>query len=57
MNITFQTLSDQPELLQELLAKARRERAQAVYRLLVAPVVHFVRDTLHAARPHRPLAG
>jgi hypothetical protein len=57
MNITFQNLSDDPELLHRLLANARRERAQAMYGLLIAPVVSFVKDTLHAARPHRPLAG
>jgi hypothetical protein len=53
----MKTYSIDRTVIAAIEARARRERAQAVYRLLIAPVVSFVKDTLHAARPHRPLAG
>jgi hypothetical protein len=44
-----------------LQAKARRERSEAIYGMLIAPIVDFLfrvkhqRKAAHAARPH--LAG
>ncbi len=36
--------------LEALAEQARRERAEAVHRLLIQPVVAFLRDPLPAAR-------
>ena len=36
--LTFESLNRNPELLAALEHQARRERAQAVYRLIVLPV-------------------
>ena len=36
--LTFEAVSRNPELLQALIRQARRERAEAIYRLIVEPV-------------------
>lgn len=38
MKLTYQAILDNPDLLEQTLAQARRERAEAVQRLLVAPL-------------------
>ena len=36
--ITYEALQRNPELLQALLRRARRERAEAVHRLIIEPI-------------------
>jgi hypothetical protein len=36
--LTYEALRSDPKLIQPLLERARRERAQAVHRLLIAPI-------------------
>ena len=49
--------------LQALQAKARRERSEAMYRMLLAPLIALLRrpaprkETLHAPRPHLARQG
>jgi hypothetical protein len=46
--ITFEALTNNPALIRALMEQARRERAEAVHRLLVQPIKRlFVR---HAPR-------
>jgi hypothetical protein len=40
--------------LEAIAEQARRERAEAVYRLLILPIINFFR---HAPRPHRHHQG
>jgi hypothetical protein len=40
--------------LQALQAKARRERSEAIYEMLIAPLVALIK---HAARPHLARQG
>jgi hypothetical protein len=35
---TYETVREDPELLEALIRQARRERAEAVHRLLIAPL-------------------
>lgn len=35
---TYEALRSNPELLEALMRQARRQRAEAVYRILIAPV-------------------
>src|SRR3989338_6732449 len=39
--LTYETLRDDPELLEALMRQARRARAEAVYRIVVAPVAEL----------------
>jgi len=51
--LTFEALTRNPELIQALMAQARRERAKAVYRLIVEPIKSlFTPGDRHASRPH-----
>jgi hypothetical protein len=45
--------------LQALQARARRERSEAMYRMLVAPLIALLkpRRILHAPRPHLARQG
>lgn len=55
MKVTYQDVLDNPSLLERLQADARRERSQAVHRLLIAPLTSLVSSAFgapHAARPH-----
>jgi hypothetical protein len=36
--LTFETLTRNPEVIRALMAQAHRERAEAVHRLIVAPI-------------------
>lgn len=48
-----------PEIIETLLAQARRERAEAMYRLLLAPIERLfrrLRAQLHS-RPASPIRG
>jgi hypothetical protein len=36
--LTYEALSRNPELIQAILQQAHRERAEAVHRLIVAPI-------------------
>jgi hypothetical protein len=45
--ITFETITHNPELIRTLMEQARRERAEAIHRLLVEPLRRLFR--LHAA--------
>jgi hypothetical protein len=62
MKLTYEALLNDPGLLDRILADARRERARAVYELVVAPVAALVArpfktDSHHAARPHLARQG
>jgi hypothetical protein len=37
--LTFEAVTRNPELMQALLRQAHRERAEAVYRLIVQPIM------------------
>jgi hypothetical protein len=39
--LTYEALSRNPELIQAILQQAHRERAEAVHRLIVAPIRKF----------------
>lgn len=39
--LSTQALQDNPELLEALMRRARRERAEAVHRLIIAPVARL----------------
>jgi hypothetical protein len=49
--------------IQALQAKARRERSEAIYRMLLAPLIALLKrpaapkQILHAARPHLARQG
>ena len=45
--ITFESLSRNPDLVQALMAQARRERAEAFHRLVVLPIKRLLAG--HAA--------
>jgi hypothetical protein len=49
--ITYEALTKNPELLQALLQQAHRERAEAVYRLIIVPI-----KKLFGGQPRAPLA-
>jgi hypothetical protein len=40
--------------IQALQAKARRERSEAIYEMLIAPLIALIK---HAARPHLARQG
>jgi hypothetical protein len=51
--LTFEAVTRNPELMQALMRRARRERAEAVYRFIVEPVKWlFTLGDQHASRPH-----
>ena len=51
--LTFEAITRNPELIQALMTQAHRERAEAVYRLIVAPIKSlFTPGDHHAPRPH-----
>ncbi len=39
--LSYQAVQDNPELLEALMRQARRERAEAVHRLIIAPVARL----------------
>ena len=43
MKLTYEAIQKDPALVDKLVAAARRERAQAVYRLIIAPIIAFFR--------------
>jgi hypothetical protein len=52
MNILdYEMLSSNPDLIRVLTERARRERAEAVHRLLIAPFARLFGQR-HAARTH-----
>jgi hypothetical protein len=55
--ITYEALQRNPELLQALLRQARRERAEAVHRLIIIePIKSLFKVRRHAAGAHLPAA-
>ena len=51
--ITFEAVTRNPELVQALMRQAHRERAEAVYRLIVEPIKSlFSLGDHHASRTH-----
>jgi hypothetical protein len=48
--LTFEHITRNPELVEAIVAQARRERAAAVHRLIVEPIRRLFRG--HAARTH-----
>ena len=50
--LTYEALVRNPEVIDALVAQAHRERAEAVYRLIVAPVWSFFARLLrHTVQP------
>jgi len=39
--LTYEALSRNPKLIEALMEQARRERAEAVHRLLIAPIARL----------------
>jgi hypothetical protein len=51
--LTFDAVTRDPELMQALIRQAHRERAEAVYRLIVEPIKSlFSLGDHHASRTH-----
>jgi hypothetical protein len=51
--LTYENVTRNPELLRALLEQARRERAEAIHRLIVETIKSlFTRSVDHAARTH-----
>ena len=51
--LTFEAVTRDPELMQTLIRRAHRERAEAIYRLVVEPIMSlFTRGHRHAPRTH-----
>jgi hypothetical protein len=48
--LTFENVTRNPELIRALLEQARRERAEAMHRLIIEPIKRLFRG--HAARTH-----
>ena len=55
MKITYEAILENPALLDEIEAAARRERARAVQSLIVQPIKVFLAE--HAPRPHLARQG
>ncbi len=54
MELSYRELLDDPELMDRIMAQARRERAQAVSRLLLAPIARrFARREKPGLTPFR----
>jgi len=51
--LTFEAVTRNPELLEALIRRAHRERAEAVYRFIVEPIKSlFTRGHRHATCTH-----
>lgn len=48
--LTFEAVTKNPDLIQAVLLQARRERSEAVYRLIVEPVKRLFAPS--PAKPH-----
>jgi hypothetical protein len=60
VKLTYQAILDDPSLLARVQADARRERSQAVYRFLIAPLESLLSLAFkapHAARTHLARQG
>ena len=55
MKLTYEVILNDATLIDRLHADARRERAEAVRRLIVEPIKTFF--AAHAARPHLARQG
>jgi hypothetical protein len=55
MRITYDDILSDTTLIDRIRANARRERAEAVHRLIVEPIKTFF--AAHAARPHLARQG
>ena len=55
--LTYDVLRDHPELLEAILRKARRERAEAVHRLFILPFKALFRRKPKTAPALRPSAA
>jgi hypothetical protein len=55
MKLTYEAILNDPNLIERIHAQAHRERAEAMHRLVLAPLAAFLSHrlkALHAARPH-----
>ncbi len=53
MKLTYQAILDDPRLIDAILVDARRDRALAVHRLIIAPLkAFFTRIALRSRRVH-----
>lgn len=50
--LIYEAVNRNPEVIEALIAQARRERAEAVHRLIVEPIKRFF--ARHATRSHLP---
>jgi hypothetical protein len=61
MKLTYEALLNDPSLLERLRADAHRERAEAIHRLVLAPVASLLslpfKTRAYAARPHLARQG
>ena len=55
MRLTYEAILNDPSLLERIEREARRERTEAVHRLIVLPIQEVFAD--HAARPHLARQG
>jgi hypothetical protein len=55
MKVTYQTILNDPSLLDRIEREAHRARAEAVHELIIVPIKQFFAD--HAARPHLARQG
>ena len=61
MKLTYEAILNDPSLLERVRMDAQRERAQAIHRLVFAPMATLVsllfKPRPHAARPHLARQG
>ena len=55
--ITYEDIRKNPELLHTLSLQARRERAQAVHRLIIEPIARLFRRATRSNLGHPRKAG
>ena len=55
MKLTYEAILNDRSLLDDVVRQARRERAQAMHRLIVVPIKDLLSS--HATRPHLARQG
>jgi len=50
--LTFEAVTRNPEIIHALMKQARRERAEAVHRLVIEPIKSLFKVKSHAAGAH-----
>ena len=61
MKLTYEAILNDPSLLARIRVDAHRERSEAMYHMVIAPLAalaaNVFRNTRHAARPHLARQG